>query len=61
MNTILTRFDRLMVAITFTEANEPELARECLSSRKQTLAKSKQAQQNKKMTGSQLLPKQTAH
>jgi hypothetical protein len=61
MNTTLTRFDRLMMAITFTESNEQEQALECLSSRKQTSTKSKQAQQNTKITGGQLLPKQTAH
>ena len=59
MNTILNRFDRLMMAITFAEANEPEVAQECLSSRRPTLPK--RAQQATKMTGGQILPNQTAH
>lgn len=59
MNTILNRLDRLMLAITFAEANEPELAQEFLPSRKPTLSNG--PQQNTQLTGGQILPNQTAH
>ncbi|HIJ90300.1 MAG: hypothetical protein OEV89_05975 [Desulfobulbaceae bacterium] len=58
MNTILNRFDRLMMAVTFAEANEPELAHKCIGSRKQEPAK--QLQQNAKITAGRILPNQTA-
>jgi hypothetical protein len=59
MNTMLNRLDRLMMAITFAEANEPELARECLDNRK--LAGSKRAHQTPKMTGGRAVANHTAH
>jgi len=59
MNTILNRIDRLMMAITFAEANEPELAQECLGNRKPTLHK--QAKQTTKMAGGQIVANHTAH
>ena len=59
MNTILNRIDRLMMAITFAEANEPELAQECLGSRKASLGK--QTKQTTKMTGGQVVAHHTAH
>jgi len=59
MNTILTRIDRLMMAITFAEANEPELAQECLGHRKAAL--NRQTKQNTKMTGGQIVARHSAH
>jgi hypothetical protein len=59
MNTILNRIDRLMMAITFAEANEPELAQERLGSRKPAL--NKRAQQATQMTGAQIVAHRTAH
>ena len=59
MNTILNRIDRLMMAITFAEANEPEVAQECLGSRKAAL--DKQTKQATQMTGSQIVAHHTAH
>lgn len=47
MNGLLTRFDKLMAAITFAEANVPELSDEFLGSgrggRKETKEKASQA------------------
>jgi len=59
MNAILNRLDRLMIAITFAEANEPELAQEYITNRKQTL--NKRAPKTTTMTGGQILPNQIAH
>lgn len=59
MNTILNRIDRLMMAITFAEANEPTLAQEYLGNRKP--ARNKQPQQTTKMTGGQVMANHTAH
>lgn len=59
MNTILTRIDRLMTAITFAEANEPELARECLGSQKPK--QNQRAEQTTRIPGGQILPNQTTH
>lgn len=59
MNTILNRIDRLMMAITFAEANETELAQEYIPNRKTGL--STQAAQDTTMTNSQIMPTQTAH
>lgn len=59
MNTILNRIDRLMMAITFAEANEPELAQECLGSRKPT--QSNRAQQTTRIPDGQIVANQTAH
>lgn len=59
MNTILNRIDRLMMAVTFAEANEPELAQECLGNRKPTLGK--QPKQTTKMAGGQVVAHHTAH
>ena len=59
MNTILNRIDRLMMAITFAEANEPELAQECLGSKKP--ARGKRTQQTTPMTGSQIMANHIAH
>jgi hypothetical protein len=59
MNTILNRIDRLMMAITFAEANEAELAQEYIPSRK--TVPSKQAEPNTTMTSGQILPTRTAH
>ena len=56
---MLNRFDRLMMAITFAEANEPELARECLDNRKPAV--SKRAHQTPKMTGGRIVANHTAH
>lgn len=59
MHPILTRIDRLMMAITFAEANEPELAQECLGRRKATL--NKQTKQTTRMTGGQIVVNHPAH
>jgi len=59
MNTILNRIDRLMMAITFAEANEPELAQECLDNRKPALGK--RTKQTTKMAGGQVVAHHTAH
>lgn len=59
MHTILNRIDRLLLAITFAEANEPELAQECLNNRQAT--QRKRAQQNTPMTGGPNVANQTAH
>lgn len=58
MNTILNRIDRLMMAITFAQANEPEVAQECLARQKSTPGK--RTLQPAQMPGHQILPK-TAH
>lgn len=58
MNTILNRIDRLMMAITFAEASEPEMAKEYLA--RQKPARGKRTQQTTQMPGRQILPK-TAH
>lgn len=58
MKTILTHFDRLMAAITFAEANEPDLALEFTGSRKPVQTAPTQAP---KMTGGKVLTNQTAH
>ncbi|MCX5874935.1 MAG: hypothetical protein NT087_01285 [Deltaproteobacteria bacterium] len=59
MNTILNRIDRLMMAITFAEANEPELAQEYLGSKKPAL--NKRAPKTTPMTGGQIMANHTAH
>lgn len=59
MNTILNRIDRLMMAITFAEANEPELAQKCLGGRKPK--QNQRAPQTTQIPGGQILPNQTAH
>lgn len=59
MNTILNRIDRLMMAVTFAEANEPELTQESLGSRKPTL--NKRTQQATQMPGAQIMAHRTAH
>lgn len=58
MHTILNRIDRLMMAVTFAEANEPELARECLNDKKPALTK--QNKQTQKRTGRQAIAHPTA-
>lgn len=59
MNTILNKIDRLMMTITFAEANVPELAQECLGTRKP--APGKQTKQTTKMTGGQTVAHHPAH
>ena len=59
MNTILNRLDRLMMAITFAEANEPELAQDCLNNRKPTA--SKRTHQTPKMTSGRIVANHPAH
>lgn len=59
MNAILNRIDRLMMAVTFAEANEPELAQKCLNSRKPK--QNQRASQTTQISGGQILPNQTAH
>lgn len=58
VHTILNRLDRLMMAITFAEANEPELTRECLGKRKPAV--SERAHQTPKMTGGRIVANHTA-
>ena len=58
MKTKLTYFDRLLAAITFAEANEPELAEEFLGGCKSvSVAKSPAA----KKTGCEALTHQVSH
>ncbi|HEX9714627.1 MAG TPA: hypothetical protein VGA28_02930 [Desulfurivibrionaceae bacterium] len=59
MNTILNRIDRLMMAITFAEANEPELARECLGSQKPK--QNQRAEQTTRIPDGRILPSRTTH
>lgn len=59
MNTILNKLDRLMIAITFAEANEPELAQECIVNRKQ--AQTKRVPRDTKMATNHIMTNQTAH
>ncbi len=59
MHTILNPLDRLMMAITFAEANEPELAQDCLGNQKPTA--SKRTHHTAKMTGGRVVTNQTAH
>ena len=59
MNTILNRIDRLMMAITFAEANEPEMAQEFLPGRK--ASRNNRTNQTAPMTGGQILPNQATH
>lgn len=58
MNTILNRLDRLMMAITFAEANEPQLAQDCLGNRKPTAHK--RTHQTPETTSSRIMANQTA-
>lgn len=59
MHTILNRLDRLMMAITFAEANEPQLAQDCLANRKPT-ARNRMHQTPEK-TSSRIMANQIAH
>ena len=59
MNTILNHIDRLMTAITFAEANEPDLAQEYVGNRKSTPGKS--APQATEIPGCQILPNPATH
>ncbi|MBU2538954.1 MAG: hypothetical protein KKH22_11000 [Proteobacteria bacterium] len=59
MNTILNQLDRLMMAITFAEANEPELAQECVVNLKPIQAK--RFPQDTKTATNHLMTNQTAH
>jgi len=59
MNTILNRIDHLMMAITFAEANEPEMAQEFLPGRK--ASRNSRTNQTEPMTGGQILPNQATH
>jgi len=59
MNTTLNRLDRLMIAITFAEANTPELAQEYNDNRKPTLGK--RTQQTTKRDDGQIPPNQNTH
>lgn len=58
MKNIMTHFDRLMAAITFAEANEPEIALEFRGGHKPGRITPAQAT---KMTGSNVLTNQAAH
>ncbi|MDG4475127.1 hypothetical protein [Thiovibrio frasassiensis] len=58
MKTILTYVDRLMAAVTFAEANEPELAREFAGDNKFPRTSLTQAP---KMQDGKLLKNRTAH
>lgn len=58
MKTIMNHVDRMMAAITFAEANAPELALEFTGGRKPAKTASTQAT---KMTGGKVLTNQTAH
>lgn len=59
MKTILNRLDRLMMAITFAEANEPMLAQECIVARKHV--PSNRAPQGTKIAANHIMTNQTAH
>lgn len=58
MKNILTYVDRLMAAVTFAEANEPELAREFAGDNKFSRTSLAQAP---KMQGGKLLKNRRAH
>ena len=58
MKAILTHFDRLMAAITFAEANEPDLALEFTGSRKPVQTA---PTQTTTMSGGKVLTNQAAH
>lgn len=59
MNTILNQLDRLMMAITFAEANEPELAQECIVNRKPV--QTNRVLQDTKMAANHIMTNQAAH
>ena len=59
MKPTLTFFDRLMTAITFAEANEPELAREFADDRKPV--QTSPTHYPAKMTGGKALTNQATH
>lgn len=59
MDTILTRIDRLMMSLTFAEANAPDLARECLGSGKPT--QSNRPRQTAQAPGDRIAANQTSH
>jgi hypothetical protein len=48
-----------MMAITFAEANEPELARECLGSQKPK--QNQRAEQTTRIPDGRILPSRTTH
>ena len=59
MNTVLNRIDRLMMAVTFAEANEHEMAQEFLPCRK--ASRNNRTNQTARMTGGQVPSIQTTH
>jgi len=58
MKTNLNRLDRLMMAVAFAEANEPQLARECIDNRKQ--AQTSRVQPKTERAAGQIMPNQIA-
>lgn len=58
MKNILTSFDRLMAAVTFAEANEPELALKLVEGRKPAQSPPNRAAT---MSGGKVLTNQAAH